>query len=121
VHESGQLSIWLQRGLERLGLHTICIDARKAHKSLSARPNKSDAADAEGLAQLVEPEQSVQALAGAPWRGWVRPRAVSKAAIIKAKIALRWARILRMLVSEVSVRSDVCGVPDPLISHIFVV
>jgi transposase len=39
VHESGQLSIWLQRSLERLGLPTICIDARKAHKSLSARPN----------------------------------------------------------------------------------
>jgi transposase len=53
VHESGQLSIWLQRGLERLGLPVTCIDARKAHKSLSARPNKSDAADAEGLAQLA--------------------------------------------------------------------
>lgn len=53
VHESGQLSIWLQRGLQRLGLPAICIDARKAHKSLSARPNKSDAADAEGLAQLA--------------------------------------------------------------------
>lgn len=53
VHESGQLSIWLQRGLERLGLPTTCIDARKAHKSLSARPNKSDAADAEGPAQLA--------------------------------------------------------------------
>lgn len=53
VHERGQLSIWLQRGLERLGLPTICIDARKAHKSLSARPNKSDAADAESLAQLA--------------------------------------------------------------------
>jgi len=53
VHESGQLSIWLQRGLSRLGLPAICIDARKAHKSLSARPNKSDAADAEGLAQLA--------------------------------------------------------------------
>lgn len=52
VHESGQLSIWLQRGLMRLGLPAVCIDARKAHKSLSARLNKSDAADAEGLAQL---------------------------------------------------------------------
>ncbi|WP_420870752.1 IS110 family transposase [Leisingera aquaemixtae] len=50
VHESGQLSIWLQRGLTRMGLRAICIDARKAHKSLSARPNKSDASDAEGLA-----------------------------------------------------------------------
>ncbi|MDX2483750.1 MAG: IS110 family transposase [Pseudodonghicola sp.] len=53
VHESGQLSIWLQRGLEQLGVPAICIDARKAHKSLSARPNKSDAADAAGLAQLA--------------------------------------------------------------------
>lgn len=53
VHESGQLSIWLQRGLIQLGLPVVCIDARKAHKSLSARLNKSDASDAEGLAQLA--------------------------------------------------------------------
>lgn len=53
VHESGQLSIWLQRGFDNLGLPATCIDARKAHKSLSARPNKSDASDAEGLAQLA--------------------------------------------------------------------
>ncbi|CAN0600853.1 unnamed protein product, partial [Ectocarpus sp. 12 AP-2014] len=53
VHESGMLSIWLQRGLVRLGLPAICIDARKAHKNLSARLNKSDAGDAEGLAQLA--------------------------------------------------------------------
>ena len=53
VHESGMLSIWLQRGMTRLGLPTTCIDARKAHKSLSARLNKSDATDAEGLAQLA--------------------------------------------------------------------
>lgn len=53
VHESGNLSIWLQRGMTRLGLPVTCIDARKAHKSLSARLNKSDASDAEGLAQLA--------------------------------------------------------------------
>lgn len=53
VHESGMLSIWLQRGLMRLGLPATCIDARRAHKSLSARLNKSDAADAEGPAQLA--------------------------------------------------------------------
>jgi len=53
VHESGMLSIWLQRGLVKLGLPAICIDARIAHKALSARLNKSDAADAEGLAQLA--------------------------------------------------------------------
>lgn len=52
VHESGQLSIWLQRGLVGLGLPATCIDAHKAHKALSARLDKSDAADAEGLAHL---------------------------------------------------------------------
>jgi transposase len=53
VHESGQLSIWLQRGMAGLGLPTTCVDACKAHKALSARLNKSDAADAEGLAQFA--------------------------------------------------------------------
>lgn len=53
VHESGMLSIWLQREMTRLGLPVTCIDARKAHNALSARLNKSDAADAEGLAQLA--------------------------------------------------------------------
>jgi len=53
LHESGQLSIWLQRELGKLGLPVICIDARIAHKALSARLNKSDRADAEGLAQLA--------------------------------------------------------------------
>lgn len=53
VHESGQVSIWLQRGLEKLGLPVTCMDARLAHKALSARLNNSDRADAEGLAQLA--------------------------------------------------------------------
>ncbi|GFE48629.1 hypothetical protein So717_03820 [Roseobacter cerasinus] len=49
VHESGMLSTWLTRGLDALDVPVVCIDARKA---LSARLNKSDKADAEGLAQL---------------------------------------------------------------------
>ncbi len=53
VHESGMLSTWLHRGLEEKGLPVVCIDARMAHKALSARLNKSDSADAEGLAQLA--------------------------------------------------------------------
>lgn len=53
VHESGQLAIWLQRGMAQLGLPATYIDSQKAHKALSARLNKSDAADTEGLAQLA--------------------------------------------------------------------
>jgi len=53
VHESGILATWLTRELERRDVPIICIDARMAHKALSARLNKSDKADAEGLAQLA--------------------------------------------------------------------
>ena len=53
VHESGPLSIWLTRDLAALGAPVVCIDARAAHKALSARMNKSDRADAEALAQLA--------------------------------------------------------------------
>jgi transposase len=53
VHESGQLSTWLTRELAARGVRIVCIDARVAHKALSARLNKSDSADAEGLAHLA--------------------------------------------------------------------
>jgi transposase len=36
VLESGQLSTWLTRGLRGLGVPIICVDARQAHKALSA-------------------------------------------------------------------------------------
>ena len=53
VHESGPLSIWLTRELAKRGAPITCIDARAAHKALSARTNKSDRSDAEALAQLA--------------------------------------------------------------------
>lgn len=53
VHESGQLSTWLTRELLARGAPIICIDARLAHKALSARLNKTDSVDAEGLAHLA--------------------------------------------------------------------
>ncbi len=53
VHESGPLSIWLTRELVKRGASVVCIDARAAHKVLSARMNKSDKSDAVGLAQLA--------------------------------------------------------------------
>ena len=46
VHETGPLSIWLTRELEKRDAPVICIDARAAHKALSARMNKSDRSDA---------------------------------------------------------------------------
>ena len=51
--ECGQLSNWLYHGLKSKGLPVICIDARHAHATLSLRINKTDANDAQGLAQLM--------------------------------------------------------------------
>lgn len=53
VHESGQLSTGLTRERAARGVPIVCIDARVAHKALSARLNKSGSADAERLAHLA--------------------------------------------------------------------
>lgn len=53
VLESGTLSTWHWRGLKELGVPVVCVDARQAKAALSGRVNKSDALDAEGLAQLA--------------------------------------------------------------------
>lgn len=53
VLESGTLSTWHWHGLKALGVPVVCVDARQAKAALSGRVNKSDALDAEGLAQLA--------------------------------------------------------------------
>ena len=54
VFETGPLSIWLYHALRAEGLPAICIDARHAKAALDMAPNKTDANDADGLAQLAE-------------------------------------------------------------------
>src|SRR5512144_126107 len=51
--ESGLLSTWHWHALKALGLPVVCLDARHAKAALSLRLNKTDANDAEGLAQIV--------------------------------------------------------------------
>lgn len=52
VLETGSCSVFLHRRLAALGVPIICICARHAKGVLQCRVNKSDANDAEGLAQL---------------------------------------------------------------------
>jgi transposase len=54
VFETGPLSVWFWHALQAAGLPAICIDARHAAKALDMAPNKTDANDADGLAQLAE-------------------------------------------------------------------
>ena len=54
VFKTGPLSVWFYHALVAEGLPAICIDARHAKAALDMSPNKTDANDADGLAQLAE-------------------------------------------------------------------
>ncbi len=54
VFETGPLSTWFYHALTGEGLPAICIEARHAQKVLNETLNKTDANDADGLAQLAE-------------------------------------------------------------------
>src|SRR5262245_43598938 len=54
VFETGPLSIWFYHSLRAEGLPAICIDSRHAKAALDMAANKTDANDADGLAQLAE-------------------------------------------------------------------
>jgi error-prone DNA polymerase len=54
VFETGPLATWFYHALTAEGMPTICIEARHAHKILNETLNKTDANDADGLAQLAE-------------------------------------------------------------------
>ena len=54
VFETGPLSVWFYHALTAEGVPAICIDARHAKAALDMAPNKTDANDADGLAQIGE-------------------------------------------------------------------
>ena len=51
--KTGQLAPWLYHSLKELGLPVACLDARYARTATALQRNKTDAHDAETLAQLV--------------------------------------------------------------------
>jgi len=51
--ETGPLTPWLYHTLKGLGLPVVCLDARHARAATALQRNKTDARDAETLAQLV--------------------------------------------------------------------
>ncbi|WP_075255857.1 IS110 family RNA-guided transposase [Herbaspirillum camelliae] len=52
-HEAGALSPWLHPALLAQGLPAVCLEARRVRAALSAQRNKTDAADALGIAHIV--------------------------------------------------------------------
>ena len=55
VFETGPLSTWFYHALTAEGIPAICIEARHAQKVLNETLNKTDANDADGLAQFTRP------------------------------------------------------------------
>ena len=53
--ETGPMTPWLVHELRRRGIEEVCLGARQARAALALRPNKTDANDAEGLAQILRP------------------------------------------------------------------
>jgi transposase len=51
--ETGRLAPWLFHSLKELGVPVVCLDARHARAATALQRNKTDARDAETLAQLV--------------------------------------------------------------------
>jgi transposase len=52
-HEAGALSPWLHPELLRLGLPAVCLDTQHVRAALKAQRNKTDRADALGLAHIM--------------------------------------------------------------------
>jgi transposase len=51
--ETGPMTTWLVHELRRCELDVVCLDARHARAALKMQLNKTDANDAEGLAQIM--------------------------------------------------------------------
>lgn len=51
--ETGQLTPWLYHSLKALGIPVVCLDGQHARAATALQRNKTDARDAETLAQLV--------------------------------------------------------------------
>lgn len=51
--ETGPMTPWLVHSLREYGLDVVCLDARHARAALKMQLNKTDANDAEGLAQIM--------------------------------------------------------------------
>lgn len=51
--ETGSLTPWLYHGLSAAGFPMVCMDARRAADAMKARPEKTDKADAQALAEML--------------------------------------------------------------------
>lgn len=81
-HEAGALSPWLHPGLLALGLPAVCLETRNVRAAMSAQRNKTDAADALGIAHIVR-------------TGWFRRAHIKTEACYRIRLLLIQRRNLK--------------------------
>ncbi len=81
-HEAGSWSPWLHPELKALGVPVVCLETRQVRAAMSAQRNKTDAADALGLAHLMR-------------TGWFRQAYVKTEGAYRLKLLLTHRRNLK--------------------------
>lgn len=81
-HEAGALAPWLHPGLRNLGLPVVCLETRHVRAAMSAQRNKTDAADALGLAHIMR-------------TGWFRAAHIKTEACYRVRLLLVQRRNLK--------------------------
>jgi len=81
-HEAGALSPWLHPELRALGLPAVCLETHHVRSALSAQRNKTDAADALGIAHIVR-------------TGWFRQAHIKTEACYRMRLLLTQRRNLK--------------------------
>lgn len=81
-HEAGSLSPWLHPALKEIGLPVVCLETRHVRASMGAQRNKTDAADALGIAHLMR-------------TGWFRQAHIKTAASYRIRLLLTQRRNLK--------------------------
>ncbi|MFC3321385.1 IS110 family transposase [Mesorhizobium cantuariense] len=81
-HEAGSLSPWLHPELLKLGLPVVCLETRHVRAAMSAQRNKTDAADALGIAHIMR-------------TGWFRSAHVKSEDCYRLRLLLTQRRTLK--------------------------
>lgn len=81
-HEAGALSPWLHPELLKLGLPAVCLETQHVRAALNAQRNKTDKADALGIAHLMR-------------TGWFRQAHIKSEACYRLRLLLTHRRNLK--------------------------
>jgi len=86
-HEAGSLSPWLHPELLKFGLPAVCLETKHVRAAMSAQRNKTDAADALGLAHILR-------------TGWFRRAHIKTESCYRLRLLLTQRRNLKRKVLD---------------------